>query len=197
MRPFTTSVLLVALAFSSLPGAFAQNSQDNQSAPASASRPKEDSRFLKLDFLVREVDENGRVLTTRSYSSSAVTGDNSTHSIRTGSRVPVATGTATPGGGGANIQYQYIEAGVNIDFRRPELVENQLSMVVTGEISSFLNATEAQPGTAAVPNQPIIRQNKWDASVLIPLNKPTIIFSSDDVATKHKMQLELTASLIK
>jgi hypothetical protein len=202
MRLFTTPILLAAIAFSALPGAMpgalAQGSPASQSA--SASRPQEDSRFLKLEFVVREVDENGKVLSTRSYSSSAHAGDESRHSIRTGSRVPVATGSSViPGGtpGAIQTQFQYMEAGVNIDFQRPEMVQNQLSMIVTCEISSFMSAADAQPGTTAVPNQPIIRQNKWDANVLIPLNKPTILFSSDDVATRHKMQLELTASLMK
>jgi hypothetical protein len=68
-------------------------------------------------------------------------------------------------------------------------------MIVTGDISSFVKPSEDEVQTA--PNQPVIRQNRWDAAVLIPLNKPTIIFSSDDVTTKHKLQLELTASLIK
>jgi hypothetical protein len=33
--------------------------------------------------------------------------------------------------------------------------------------------------------------------VIVPVGKPTVIFSSDDVASKGQMQLELTASPIK
>jgi hypothetical protein len=32
--------------------------------------------------------------------------------------------------------------------------------------------------------------------VIVPLKKPTVIFSSDDLTTKHQMQLELTATPI-
>jgi hypothetical protein len=32
--------------------------------------------------------------------------------------------------------------------------------------------------------------------VIVPLKKPTVVFSSDDVASKRQMQLELTATPI-
>ena len=47
------------------------------------------------------------------------------------------------------------------------------------------------PGSA-----PMIRQNRWTSNVVVPLKKPTVIFSSDDLTTKHQMQLELTATPI-
>jgi hypothetical protein len=44
---------------------------------------------------------------------------------------------------------------------------------------------------------PVIRQVKWNAPVIVPLGKPTVIFSSDDPSSKRQMQLELTARPIK
>jgi len=41
-----------------------------------------------------------------------------------------------------------------------------------------------------------VRQNKWGSIVLVALRKPTVIFSSDDLTSKHQVQLELTATPI-
>jgi hypothetical protein len=43
---------------------------------------------------------------------------------------------------------------------------------------------------------PTIRQNRWVSTVAVPLKKPTVIFSSDDLTSKRQMQLELTATPI-
>jgi hypothetical protein len=43
----------------------------------------------------------------------------------------------------------------------------------------------------------VIRQNKWDSSVLIPVGKPTLVFSADDLDSKGKMQVELTATKVE
>jgi hypothetical protein len=38
---------------------------------------------------------------------------------------------------------------------------------------------------------------KWNAPVIVPLRKATVIFASDDPSSKRQMQLELTATPIK
>jgi hypothetical protein len=47
-----------------------------------------------------------------------------------------------------------------------------------------------------VMRQPVVRQNQWQAGVIVPLKKPTVVFSSDDLTTKRQMQVELTATPI-
>jgi hypothetical protein len=41
--------------------------------------------------------------------------------------------------------------------------------------------------------KPIVRNIRWVSWVTIPINKPTIIFSSDNNANKGRTELELTA----
>lgn len=146
-------------------------------------------KFYKLDFTVKEV-EGGKVLNARTYSvmvSAERDGGATSCLIRTGSKVPTVTG-----GSGVNSQFTYIDVGVNIDCRGGvKEVPGGLSLGVNADISSALQ----EPATSAnLP--PIIRQNRWSSNVLVPLKKPTVIFSSDDVASKHQMQLELTATPI-
>jgi hypothetical protein len=43
---------------------------------------------------------------------------------------------------------------------------------------------------------PVIRANRWSANVMVPITKPSIIFSSDNLQDKGKLQVELTATRI-
>ncbi len=43
-------------------------------------------------------------------------------------------------------------------------------------------------------HQPVIRQNKWQASVLIPIGKATVVFTSDSLDSKGSMQVVVTAT---
>jgi len=59
-----------------------------------------------------------------------------------------------------------------------------------------LPSESAAPASAGTQLPPTIRQNRWSSSVVVPLSKPTVIFSSDDLTSKRQFQLELTATLI-
>lgn len=139
-------------------------------------------KFFKLEFTVKDM-EGTHALSSRTYSVVATT-DGPNSSIRAGSKVPI------PVSPGSTQQFSFIELGVNIDCRSIKEVQNALSLNVTADISS--SAQEA-----STPSYPIIRQNKWSSSVVVPIGKPTLIFSSDDVTTKRQIQLELTATPIK
>jgi hypothetical protein len=148
----------------------------------SDSKPVEPVKFYRLDFVVKELDA-GKVVNARTYSTSASAKDGGwACTIRTGNKVPVPTGMSAD-----KTQYTYIDVGVNFDCKSIKEIDGQLSMVLTAEISSGL--TSDRP--------PMIRQTKWSSDVLVPLRKPTLIYSSDDVAGKGQMQLELTATPLK
>ena len=83
----------------------------------------------------------------------------------------------------------YIELGVNIDCINVEEVDGELSMHLTTEVTSALTDPATTP--------PVIRTNRWSATVVLPVKKPTVVFSSDDLTTKRQMQAELTATPIK
>ena len=141
----------------------------------------ESSKFYKLEFTVKEM-EGTHALSSRTYSIVAIT-DGPNSSIRAGSKVPIPSAQNSS-------QFSFIELGVNIDCRNIREVQNELSLNVTADLSS--TGQDATP-----PTYPIIRQNKWSSSVVVPMRKPTLIFSSDDVMTKRQIQLELTATPIK
>jgi hypothetical protein len=147
----------------------------------------EQQKFYHLDFVVKEVAD-GKVINSRSYSTMISTGGNPLPAeIRAGNKVPIQTGPA------GNRQPDYLDVGVNFDCRSAGEVESQLALNVTAEVSNL--APGQIPGSGPLP--PLLRQNKWSSDVILPLRKPTVIFSSDDPTSTHKMQVELTATPIK
>ena len=141
--------------------------------------------FYHLEFVTKELDEN-KVINSRSYS--MIVSDRSNEggdSIRTGTRLPIATG-ANP------TQYTYVDLGVSIDCRNVREVSGQLAVLISADISTAASETGV---ASALP--PVIRQYKWNSTVIVPLRKATQVYSSDDLASKRKFQLELTATPVK
>jgi len=138
-------------------------------------------KFYKLEFVVKEV-EGAKILNARTYSVMVSTQDapHFTYSVRAAGKVPYSTGK----------EYQYLEVGVNIDCMGVREVQNGLSLEVHADISSIV------PESTTNADRPVLRQNKWSSMVLVPIKRPTVIFSSDDLTGKGQMQLELTAAPI-
>lgn len=157
--------------------------------PCFAQTDKPDEKFYRLDFVAKELD-GGKVTNSRTYSL-LITNQNTSKggSIRVGSRLPVQVSAI-----GANIQYY--DLGVNIDCRPVREIGSHLALDVSAEISSVAVATD--PSLATVSSlPPVVRHNKWSSSALIPVGKPTVIFSSDDPSSKRTMQMEVTATPVK
>lgn len=140
----------------------------------------EPSNFYKLEFVIKEVD-GSKVLNSRAYTTTVASQDNRGCSIRTGSKVPVQTSAG---------HYDQINTGINIDCGQVRETPAGLSLTVTADVSSM-------PPDSPQGSFPIVRENRWTSSVVVPLKRPTVIFSSDDVTSKHQMQVELTATPVK
>ena len=136
------------------------------------------AKFYKLDFVVKEV-EGAKTHNARTYSTVAVSKEGRPTSIRSGGKVPYSDGK----------ENTLLFVGVQIDCHELREAPNGLSLWVDADISSV-----PEPATNA--DRPFVRQNKWGSIVVVPLKKPTVIFSSDDVTSKRQMQLELTATAI-
>ena len=169
--PKTMKFVLIALA-ATLSGSlsFAQSQE---------AKTEESTKYVHLDFTIKELD-NGKIVTTRTYSTISSAGPGGGCSIRTGDKIPVQSdkGSTT-----------YLDVGVNIDCNSLRLAGNQLAIHVTADIS-----TQVPDGSKE--GLPVIRQNRWNSSVIVPLGKVTTLFSFDGTATKRQTQLDLTATSI-
>lgn len=141
-------------------------------------------QFYRLDFLVKQLD-HGRAIDSRNYTmevSLAQSGGLVPHtsSIRTGTKVPVQT---DPG------KYQYIDVGVNIDCQHVRSAGDGLAMEVAADVSDV--AKQSPTNAYSIP---LIRQDRWDSDVFVPLHKQTVLFTSDDPASTSAMELDVTAT---
>jgi len=134
----------------------------------------EEQKFFHFEFVVKELD-GAKVVNSRSYSMNVATGNDGSM-IRSGNKVPDGN--------------NYLDVGTNIDCSGVREVGSELSTRISVDISN----TVTDPGSSG---RPVIRQVRWNSRVLIPVGKPTVIFSSDDPASTHQMQLQVTASPIK
>ncbi len=152
------------------------------SAQAADAVPK---KFYRLNFMMQEL-ENDRVINSRSYSM-ILRGGAERGAIRSDQSVPYSSKS------GANTEWHQINVGVNIDCRKLEELGGQVSLSITADISSVI---ESHGEAGSSPSVPIIRHNRWESTVFLPVKKPTVLFSSDDPASKRKMQLLLTVTPI-
>jgi len=178
-------LLLFALPFVSR--ALAQD-EPKQAESAKAAEPQ--VRYYHLEFVVQELGKDGKPTNSRTYTTTVSTSPDQRYytSIHTESKIPIITGAIVSGNASVNTEYQYQDVGVNIDVHRVLEVGRQLSFQLNATISSVAENPDASL------HQPIIRENKWQANVLIPVGKPTIVFTSDTLDSKGSMQLLVTAT---
>lgn len=141
----------------------------------------EPAHFYQIELVVEELGTDGKPINSRTYKTTVSTDphDEST-SVRTNSKIPIPTGPAS------NL-YQYQNVGVNMDVHHAREVGRQLAFELHADISSVPERSESSQ------TMPIIRQNQWQAVVLIPIGKPTVVCTSDTLDSKGSMQLVVTA----
>jgi hypothetical protein len=152
-------------------------------AQNSTTRPE--VHYYHLEFVVKELGDDGKVINSRVYNTN-VSSDNDSpiSSVRTGTKVPVKTNDKG--------EINYIDLGVNLDCKRVKDTPQGVAIEITAEISSLSKAPADSDAVA-----PIIRQNRWQGDPLLTLGKPTIIFSSDNLDNKGRMQVEVTATPVR
>jgi hypothetical protein len=169
----TLAMLLVAAA---RPAVSQQEAEAKSSAAVQQPTPK---HYYKLNFVLRETDE-GKVLNQRTFSMDVLSDSREWWNMRSGTRVPFS----------GSKDVSYIDVGVNLDVRAEEAPDG-LQMQITSEISSV--ASETGVGVAA----PAVRQLKTRSAVLAPVGKPSVVFTADDAASKHRFELEVTPTRAK
>jgi hypothetical protein len=184
---FVSCLLLFTYAF--VPRTLAQD-PSKPSEPAKAAEPP--AHYYHLELVVQELGTNGKPTNSRTYTTTISTDIRGSASIRTNSKIPIVTGSYSAANSPAltNTQFQYQDIGVNIDVRRTQEVGRQLSFDITANVSSV---AENDPTL----HEPIIRQNQWQAVVLIPIGKPTVVCASDTLDSKGSMQLVVTATPVQ
>ena len=174
-------LILLGLALFAAP-VRAQESKASDSKP-SETKSQPDAQYYRLQFVLKELGDDGRVVNSRTYYTDVATVGRSSQ-VRAGTKIPVRTKDKDKD----EIQYQYIDLGVNIDCDSAHETPQGLGLHISTEISSIANPTSGE-----IPS-PIVRQNRWSSETLLPIGRPTVVFSSDNLENKGRMQVEVTAT---
>ncbi|MDD5542948.1 MAG: hypothetical protein PHX83_07205 [Acidobacteriia bacterium] len=190
----TWSRWLVAILFfvSLNPTAWAQDSKGAKSDKSTADKPEASTpepkplrvaSSYRLDFMMNEL-EDGKKVNSREYT--VMASPDEWARLRIGTRVPYETMSGTAR------SVQYMDVGLNLDARL-HLVGNDLALDTNGDFSSFAIPEQAR-GTA--PN-PVTRNIRSSAQVVVTLGKPTLLSSIDDPNSTKRYQLEVTVTKLK
>lgn len=171
------ALIIANIIFFSTVATYAQQARPEGSGAAGAAPP---NAYYQLTFVIRELNSQHEVVNARSYSMIA-RNNTPKSSIRAGERVPFASTT------GSATQWQQIDVGVNIDCLDLTEGEGNVSVRLVTDISSVADVDGDKTSQS-----PIIRSNRWDSTVVVPLKQQTTLFSSEDPASKRTMQLQLT-----
>jgi hypothetical protein len=172
-------ILLVAMPV------FAASPVPQQSSDAAAKEIT--PTFYNLVF--RVIDRDGkRIISSRNYKTSIAVGKDMTRaaSIESTDSVPFK-GAAEPNVISANNLHS---VGFTLHGYNSKLVGDKLSLYIEGNITSL---PQEETATVAGPSA-ILRKNNWEAWVVVPMNTPTIVYSSDDPTSTHVFEVELTAT---
>lgn len=162
----------------------AQESKASESKAPEA-KVQTEAHYYRLEFVLKEVGDDGRVVNSRTYHTDVATGGRSSQ-VRTGTKIPIRTDDKS-----GDVRYQYIDVGVNIDCDFAHETPQGLGLHISAEISSIASPTSGEIAS------PVVRQNRWSSEALLPIGKPTVVFSSDNLENRGRMQVEVTATPIR
>jgi hypothetical protein len=106
--------------------------------------------------------------------------------LKVGNRVPAATGGSS-GIGQTNMQFTYLDVGVNIDCT----VDERNGKYLMHADLDMSTAIPAEKTGGPVPN-PTISQVKINLDTTLTPGKPTVVASFDDPATSRKFDVDVT-----
>ena len=183
------SLLVITMGF-----ALTTSAQESAKALESA-KATSPAHYYHLDFVIEELNSDGKPTNSRAFSTSVSTEPKSWTQIRTGSKFPIPTSSKSTDSdtkvqSSALTQFQYVDLGVNVDVHNVHEVERQLALDLSTEFSSV--STPNSPNV----NAPIIRSNRWQATLLIPIGKSTVAFTSDSLESKGSTRVLVTATQI-
>ena len=147
-------------------------------------------KIYKVVFLLYEV-EDGKKINERTYTIPVTSVDGNTRdsSITVGARVPIATSTT-----GDNTVFQYLDVGLKIDCN---VSEQDNKFIVHGDVELSSIVLPDQGTGAHSSLQPVVRRIRQTFTTLVPPSKPTVVTTSDDINSKKRMEVEITATRLE
>lgn len=161
-----------------------------QAQPPATQEPKPPSEVAyKMTLKVWEL-EDGKKINERSYVFPAVATQPlarpRTSAFKVGVRTPVTTSETDKGRA-----FQYLDVGINVECTLED-IDGKLTVSLSLEMSNF--ALPDQQEDPRRGGDPVIRQWKQNFRVQMPAGKPVLLTSLDDINSKKRTQIEVTAA---
>jgi type II secretory pathway component GspD/PulD (secretin) len=158
------------------------SAQETKAGPSAreGSASKQAEAVFRATFVVRELEE-GKRTNTRSYM--LLVKNDQTAKLRVGNRVPYRSGEHS---------FQYQDVGINIDCH---IVEQENSLLLHIKVES--SSVAAHEPLAGESGNPVFGQLAFEEDTEIPVGKPTLVGTLDDVATNRRFEVEVTATKVR
>lgn len=180
MKSLCTVILVLGL----MPALFAQTSTKAPSDQAAKKDAVE--TYYKMNFNIFEL-EDGKRVNQREYSMVSKSDEGRPSTLRASTRVPIFTS-------GGEKQIQYIDAGLDIRCLSVREMAGKVAANCEVNISNFV--LPEQSPEARNSAGPILRTTNATSWALLTPGKPTVVSTIDDVNSKKRIQIELTATKI-
>jgi|WetSurMetagenome_2_1015567.scaffolds.fasta_scaffold567605_2 hypothetical protein len=144
------------------------------------------SIYYRLDFAIRELDRE-KLVDTRNYTLLVQSGV--AESIVAGSEVPYPSSTysSTASAPVKNISYRSVGVSINAG-----MIETDDSP----RLDLLVEVSDAVP-PAKDSDSPVFRKVQLHCRALLPLGKPTTVGVVEDPASRHRFQVDVTATKLK
>lgn len=148
-------------------------------------------KTYRLTYTLTDVDGSKRV-GTQHFSMVVVTGQRT--SLKQGSKVPVATGSYSPGAATANgteTQFTYLDVGMNFSAQLDETehgarLNSKVEQSSLGEDKNIANVLE-----------PVVRQTVIEGTSFLTLNKPLLLGSVDIFGSTRHIDIEVVMEQVQ
>jgi type II secretory pathway component GspD/PulD (secretin) len=145
-------------------------------------------RSYRLTYTLTELD-NGKRTSSQRYVLIAAAGERVI--FKQGNRIPIVTGTFDKENSTQNTQVQYLDVGLTIEARADgsedgAKVSTKVEEAAVGEERSGFGAQD-----------PVIHQTELNGASMLTMGKPLVLGSLDVPGSTRRMEVELTAELVR
>ncbi len=182
---FAAALILAGVVLMATPSAAQESKDSKPAAPESkvvaVPRPQKAAATYKLDFTLSELEDSTRV-NSRSYS--LLLEEEAWGRTRIGTKVPLSMGE------GKGVQY--MDVGFSLDARL-----NQRNGDLRIELRLEVNTFVPVEGEAARPREPVLRTMRSELTASITPGKPTLLTTVDELGSRRRFQVEVTATRLR
>lgn len=145
-------------------------------------------RTYRLTYTLTQV-EDGKRAGSQHFELVVASGDRA--DIKQGTRVPIQTGSFNKDANSKESQVQYMDIGLGIESRAEGFADG---VKVTSKIAE---SSVGDEHSSFGGEDPVVHQTELSATSVLPLGKPVVLGSLDVPGTANRLEVEVTAELVK